>query len=217
MLDFRLTYLMCLTIATTISIRQVHGSEAPAQSEQKAAKVDKGEKKKKKDKGDKSKQSHSTEEAPKNPSEFKPSPDYVHNWVPTPSVEGFDLVSGSRVNFGSEKGYVYITVFIASWCEPCQKIIETIQRLEKTFAPRFTRVLYVFAHDTPDDALGFTKEYHLSQAILANMDLLKTFHNPELPTLYVGDRRGWLAMRKQSATIQNIAEIEEWLQWVTAL
>jgi len=91
-----------------------------------------------------------------------------------------------------------------------------LQRLDKHYRQLNTDFIFVFSHDTPSDAANFVKDYGLSRAYLADQDLLKTFGNPELPSIYVGDRHGWLADRYLKADTLAAAKLDRFLRYITA-
>jgi thiol-disulfide isomerase/thioredoxin len=107
-------------------------------------------------------------------------------------------------------------LFLASYCEPCQEMMESYLRLEKRYRRLNTDFVYVFAHDTKDDAEGYMKEFGLRHGILANFDALKAFHNPKLPTIYVGDRHGWLMTRFEESSAADLAKLDTYLRDLTA-
>jgi thiol-disulfide isomerase/thioredoxin len=145
---------------------------------------------------------------------------YVHRWIGMPALTGRDLESGESVSIVPEKGRMQVILFLASWCEPCQHMVTSFRKTAERYAALHVDFVYVFAHDTKDDALGFLKEYKLTGAdqrgILANHDILKAFHNPELPTIYIGDRHGWMATRLVKASAPELARLDELLRYLTA-
>ena len=119
--------------------------------------------------------------------EFAVTDKYVNKWIKMPELSGRAVRSEEMLTLVSERGTASVIIFLASWCLPCQQIIMKIRELEKKFEVRHTRFLYVFAHDTADDALGFSNLYKLgSNSVVANHKILDDFHQPELPTIYVG-------------------------------
>lgn len=109
-----------------------------------------------------------------------------------------------------------VILFLASWSEPCQQIIEDYQKLEKRFERLPIDFVYVFAHDTKEDAEGFMQEFKMKDAVLANRDALKAFKNPKLPTVYVGDRRGFLTTRYVAIGGKDLRDLDEFLKLQTS-
>lgn len=158
------------------------------------------------------KDAENADEAAATPDRMMHTDGYVHTWLRMPGFQGENLRSGDTLIFAPRKGEMNVLIFVASWCEPCQRLIPDVQRLERRFAGLNTRFIYIFAHDTAADAEGFMKEYKLSSAVLANREILSAYNNPELPSIYVGDRRQWLLTRfintkeKDLATLGKIVE-----------
>lgn len=148
---------------------------------------------------------------------LEPSDHYVHRWKKMPEFVAPALSDiGGQLHVKPRDGRAQVVVFLASWCEPCQQLMEDLQRIEKRYKRLPVDVVYVFAHDTKDDALGFMKEYGLTEGILANQDALKAFHSPELPSLYVADRHGWLMTRFVKAGKPDVATLDGYLKNMTA-
>jgi thiol-disulfide isomerase/thioredoxin len=157
------------------------------------------------------------EEKPAAPVFTGPSDHYVHNWIAAPAVTGVALGGGDgEITVTPRKGRVTLVVFLASWCEACQQMAPDFLALMKRYQRLDTDVVYVFAHDTKGDAEGFMKEFGIDEGVLGNLEILKTFHNPELPTVYVVDRNGWLATRYTKAGPGDLAKLDDFLKLATA-
>lgn len=141
---------------------------------------------------------------------------YVHQWIPMPKLAATDLKSQDSVSIGSRKGRSMVVFFIASWCEPCQNISGLLLNLTGRYSRLPVDFYFVFSHDTLDDARGFMTEHKIPQGYLAEFATLKSFNNPELPSIYVGDRQGWLLTRKLKAEPKDIKELQETLDYLTA-
>ncbi len=147
---------------------------------------------------------------------LEPSDHYVHRWIPMPPFAATEVMTQEAMQIAVKPGRAQVILFLASWCEPCQALMGDYIRLQKKYSRLNTDFIYVFAHDTKDDAEGFMKEYGMKQGFLANQELLKAFHNPELPTIYVADRHGWLATRMVKATNKEVQDLAEFLKPITA-
>ena len=145
-----------------------------------------------------------------------PTDRYVQHWVPMLGFSAAPVGSSEQEQVQPRPGRALVVVFLASWCEPCQQLMPEILRLEKHYNKLNTDFVYVFTHDTGDDAAGFMKEFALEHAYLANQDVLKIYHNPELPTIYVGDRHKWLAGRFVNVSQQDLAKLDNLLRPMTA-
>ena len=157
------------------------------------------------------------EEHPGPPKAITATDHYVSSWVPLPSFSATKLDGEHEsVTIEPSKGRLLVIVFLASWCEPCQQLMPQIQRLERHYQKLNTDFIYIFSHDTREDALGFMKEFHLSNAYLANQELLKTYHDPELPSIYVGDRHGWMLQRYLKTAAPDLAKLNGLLLYLAA-
>lgn len=146
---------------------------------------------------------------------FIETDEYVHSWIKLPQIQGTTL-EGKKITQSSKKGISEVLIFIASWCIQCQQLTGHIKDLEKKYKNQNTRFTYIFSHDLLDDAKGFAKEYGLKKGIIAKHDILKAYHNPELPSIYLGDRHGWLLARFLKATPKEIKIIDDILNNTTS-
>ncbi len=155
---------------------------------------------------------NSSASAEKGAKQFKTSKGYVHSWVALPALTGTNPVTGQSMTFQPRKGRMTVVVFIASWCVPCQLLAPDLKNLESRYAALDADFVYVFSHDTQEDARGFAKEYKLGDyVILGNDQILKDYHTPPLPTFYFADRHGWLTARELKMEKEKLATLDELL------
>ncbi len=139
--------------------------------------------------------------------------EYVDSWKKLPSIEAQSIQTGKIIKFAPEKGTAKVIIFLASWCLKCQKLIPEIKKIEMEYKDKHTDFLYVFTHDTESDAMGFIKGYKIdTQAILANKKILNDFHQPPLPSIYIGDRYEWLGHREISLNEEGLKKISRYLK-----
>jgi thiol-disulfide isomerase/thioredoxin len=137
---------------------------------------------------------------------------YVHRWIEFPTVRGRNPQTGETLSFSPRPGRAMVVTFLASWCLPCQQLINRLKQLEQKFESRYTDFVYVFAHDTEPDALGFIGTYKLkNNVILGSAPLLESFHQPELPSIYVADRFRWMVFRALETKPEDIEELDRFL------
>jgi thiol-disulfide isomerase/thioredoxin len=153
------------------------------------------------------------------PVRIGPKRDYNPGKVlPFPSFQSPRVGSSDDFEFSLKKGHAVMMIFVASWCEPCQILMNDFKQLAKKYSNASTDVFFIVAHDTKDDAAGFLKEHQVTQtAIMANVDLLINFKNPELPSVYMGDKWGYLAGRFIKVKKQDIDKIDKLMGDITAL
>jgi|GEM_PF-3146345 len=144
------------------------------------------------------------------------SQNYLHTWVYFPEFTGTDVKTGLEYSFKPERGVANVLVFIASWCVPCQQIIPEVKKLERTYSQIHTKFIYIFSQDTKQDIAGFVADYGLSNGIAADDKILAKYHNPELPSLYLGDRHRCLASRSIATTSKDLTALGQALRYLTA-
>lgn len=150
--------------------------------------------------------------------EYEITNNYVHQWIPFPTINGKSVLYNNNIIFKPKKDYASVVFFISSWCIPCQNLMGRFKQLEKKYSGLYTRFFYVMSHDTAKDAKGFNREYKIGEnCVNANFDILKNFHNPELPSIYVADRRGWLTMRYIKATYKDTEKLEHFLDLINGI
>ncbi len=133
-------------------------------------------------------------------------------------ITGTDLITGEKFSLKTKEGRVTLVFFIASWSDPCQQVITEIKAVANRYSSIYTDVVYVFAHDTKDDAKGFAKEHKIvGRMTLATNDILKNFKNPQIPAAYVSDRKLYLGNRFLKMTSKELSELDKYLMKVTAL
>ena len=151
------------------------------------------------------------------PALLQPTNEYVHAWKTLPSGIVLHNVAGDdETEVKAHPGRMTLVIFLASWCEPCQQLMPDLQRLEKRYHRLNTDIYYVFAHDTREDAAGFMKQYGMESGYLANSEALAAYHDPELPSIVVADRHGWLTGRYPHVTAPQLAELSDFLKILTA-
>ncbi len=144
-----------------------------------------------------------------------PSSEYVHKWMEFPAIKGTFLLSHESAS-PSTYGTIDVVVFVATWCVKCQQILPEIEKLKPQYADRGFRFFYVFSHDLQQDVQEFLQVYHIPDTLLANDPLLKAFHNPEVPSIYVSDRKGWMVARFIQASSQDISTLKTLLYYLSS-
>ena len=151
-----------------------------------------------------------------NPQSYTPSNHYVHDWEAVKPIVGDRIGVAGNLEFQPRLGHMSVLVFLAPWNEPSQNMMRDLQKLEKQYAPLHTEFVYIFAHTTPEDAEGFYRHFNLSRAMMANDDILKTYNVDHLPTIYVGDKNGWLTRHHIETTLADIKSLGDYLKYQTA-
>ena len=150
---------------------------------------------------------------------MKTTDKYIQGWISFPalSLKSMDDPTADPLSIKAQKGRVQIVVFLASWCLPCQQLMPDLKRIAETYQSKYTDIVYVFAHDTEPDAKAFSNYHKISKsAYLGTAKVLEDFHQPELPSLYMSDRYGWLIYRKLNLKTPDLKEIEKFLDLHTS-
>lgn len=142
------------------------------------------------------------------------SPFYVHRWIAYPSFVSTDL-DGTKLRRQSQPGITYVDLFLASWCIPCQRLASKVLALHKKYIGRRVRFAYIFAHDLRLEARSFAIAHKLPGGLLANHEILKAFHNPPLPSIYIGDKDGFLLHRYERLKNEDIEHLDRFLDLAT--
>jgi thiol-disulfide isomerase/thioredoxin len=133
-------------------------------------------------------------------------------------IGGVDLFTGQKFSLKTQKGKSILAIFIASWCVPCQTVTPELKTITEKYKDAYVDYVYIFSHDTKQDAIGFAKEHKLTgRMTLATHEILKAFKNPELPAIYVSDRYKYFGNRYLKATSSDLVSLSAYLSKLTAL
>ncbi len=144
---------------------------------------------------------------------------YVGNWIKMPSLRAVGLDGATEMEFKPKAQRVAIVVFLSSWCVPCQKIIPEIVKLEKKYKELPADFYYVFAHDYVKNANGFAREFgvDVSKSILDSDQILKDYHDPKPPSVYLSDRHEMLTDRFIDMKPSEVASLNRYLELLTGI
>jgi thiol-disulfide isomerase/thioredoxin len=147
---------------------------------------------------------------------FTHTNDYVHRWIKFPSGSGKSIAGGENT-LKARNGYVTVVFFVASWDVKSQELMKRFQKLESTYKNLATNFVYVFTHDTFEDAVAFAEDSGVTNGLVAGHELHKNFHHPKIPSIYIGDKDGWLAGRYLDTNPADIESLDEYLRYVTSI
>ena len=144
---------------------------------------------------------------------------YINKWIAMPDLSGRP-VGDPNTQFVHKPTYgrVTVAVFLASWCETCQEQMEYIHRLEEKYNKQFTDFVYIFVSDLDADVAAFSEEFKIlsSTRIHGDVELLKAFKNPPLPSIYLADRFGWIGNRYNITSSKEVDQLDHHLKLMTA-
>lgn len=142
---------------------------------------------------------------------------YTHGWTAFPSLSLKSLADAEAKTITTTKGRVLVVVFVASWCIPCQQLMPEFRAIAGQYKAKYTDLVYVFAHDAEPDARAFSAFHEIEAAAnLGTAKVLEDFHQPDLPSVYVADRFGWLVYRKINIKPNEISELDKFLDLHTS-
>ncbi|MDA9951603.1 TlpA family protein disulfide reductase [Oligoflexaceae bacterium] len=141
---------------------------------------------------------------------FSISDNYVHEWLSFPTISAESIYGDQMISLKPREGRSILLIFISSWCIPCQNLMPDFLEVSKRHQSIYSDIVYVFANDTSKDAIGFAKEYKLDfPAVLANDKTMKTFNHPESPSIFIGDRHGWMTYRSNATTLEDVKKANQ--------
>ncbi len=118
---------------------------------------------------------------------------------PAPEINISEWVKGDKVNFETGKGKtIYVIVFWATWCEPCQECIPHLSDMQKKFKDKDVVMIAVSTEET-EDVKRFVKEkgneIAYTVAVDSNDDrtyrnYMEAFGMDDIPYSFVVNRQG---------------------------
>lgn len=143
---------------------------------------------------------------------------YPGKVLPFPSFRADFLDRVKNLDYSPVKGHSIVLIFVASWCEPCQVLMPDFKHLARKYESDSTKIYFVYSHDTKQDAEGSAKEHQITQSsLLSNVDMLINFKNPEIPSVFVGDKWGYMADQYLNVKKSDIGAIDSTLGKINAL
>lgn len=112
--------------------------------------------------------------------------------APTLRLEDMD---GKVVDLLSYRGRVVLVNFWATWCPPCRKEFPSLIRVRKLFKPKDFDVIAVNVGEDPDTVFSFAGSPEFPVLFDRNSQAMATWPVKGLPTTFLIDRQGRLAMK----------------------
>jgi thiol-disulfide isomerase/thioredoxin len=112
--------------------------------------------------------------------------------APTLRLEDMD---GKLVDLVSYRGRVVLVNFWATWCPPCRKEFPSLSRVRKLFKPTDFEVIAVNVGEDPDTVFSFAGSPDFPVIFDRNSQAMATWPVKGLPTTFLVDRQGRLAMK----------------------
>jgi len=129
-------------------------------------------------------------------------------------------LDGQVVDPHGRKGKIVIALFWATWCAPCMKELDALNRIYPRLRDR-VEVMAVDVDDPPDAVRQFAKNRNFVFPILtsegsevSSYTTAATLEDPNIPQLYVIDRQG--SIRFHLAGFDDDGLFAERLDWMIA-
>ncbi len=113
---------------------------------------------------------------------------------PAPPLTLIDL-DDRKIDLASLRGRIVLVNFWATWCPPCRKEFPSLGRLQKLFPPAKLTVLAVNVGEDADDVFSFAGATNFPVLLDKDSGAMKRWPVKGLPTTYVVDKAGRLALR----------------------
>lgn len=113
---------------------------------------------------------------------------------PAPTLRLPDL-DDKLVDLAGYRGKVVLINFWASWCPPCRKEFPSLGRLRKLLMPADFEVLAVNVGEDPETAFSFAGFQEFPVLFDRDSKAMARWSVRGMPTTFVVDRRGRLALR----------------------
>jgi thiol-disulfide isomerase/thioredoxin len=132
------------------------------------------------------------------------------NVLDFPSFTANFIDQDKTLDYAPKKGHSIVLIFVSSWCEPCQILMPDLKHLARKYSSNSTKIYFVYAHDTKQDAEGSAKEHQVTAySVFANNKMLASFKNPEIPSVFISDKWGYMADQFQYVKKSNIDQIDK--------
>lgn len=113
---------------------------------------------------------------------------------PAPTLALPDL-DDKPVDLARYRGKVVLVNFWATWCPPCRKEFPSLGRVRKLFRPADFEVLAVNVGEDPETAFSFAGAVDFPILFDRDSKVMARWQVKGLPSTFVVDRRGRLALR----------------------
>ena len=110
-----------------------------------------------------------------------------------PGFKATTLTKGDTVAFDKYKGQVVLLNIWATWCNPCEQEMPSIQALSKALGPKGLKILAVSIDQDPrDEVLSWVNQRHLTFDILQDQSgrIQQTYQTTGVPESFILDRNG---------------------------
>jgi thiol-disulfide isomerase/thioredoxin/outer membrane lipoprotein-sorting protein len=115
---------------------------------------------------------------------------------------------GNKVTLSKLKGKVVVLDFWATWCNPCKKVMPTIQKMNDRYKAKGV-VVYGINTWERADAVQFMKDNKYTYGLLLKGDDVAKKYNVEgIPTMYVINKAGKIIFTEVGATAETEGKLD---------
>jgi thiol-disulfide isomerase/thioredoxin len=104
-------------------------------------------------------------------------------------------MDGKVVDLASYRGRLVLVNFWATWCPPCRREFPSLSRLQKLFKPAELAVLAVNVGEDAETVFSFAGDSDVAILLDRDSAAMRRWPVKGLPTTFVVDRQGRLALR----------------------
>jgi thiol-disulfide isomerase/thioredoxin len=104
-------------------------------------------------------------------------------------------VDGKPVDLAAYRGRLVLVNFWATWCPPCRREFPSLGRVQKLFKPSELAVLAVNVGEDAETIFSFTGATDVSILLDRDSAAMRRWPVKGLPTTFIVDRQGRLALR----------------------
>ncbi len=104
-------------------------------------------------------------------------------------------LDGKRSDLADYRGRLVLVNFWATWCPPCRKEFPSLGRVQKRFKPNELAVLAVNVGEDAETIFSFTGASDVTVLLDRDSRAMQRWPVKGLPTTFVVDRAGRLALR----------------------
>jgi peroxiredoxin len=126
--------------------------------------------------------------------------------------------SGQPVTLANYKGYVLVMDFFATWCIPCKESIPHMNSLNRKYGKQGLQILGVSVDEGAErDVKNFIVDRKISYPVaIAGEDLQTEYGLRSIPTIYVINKKGFVADKFQGYSDQTGRAMEETIKRLLA-
>ncbi|MBI4988990.1 MAG: TlpA family protein disulfide reductase [Rhodocyclales bacterium] len=102
---------------------------------------------------------------------------------------------GKPVDLAAYRGRLVLVNFWATWCPPCRREFPSLSRVQKLFRPAELAVLAVNVGEDAETIFSFTGASDVAVLLDRDSTAMRRWPVKGLPTTFIVDRQGRLALR----------------------